>query len=178
MQRDENFETSVDGVYVIGDAGGMEGAHAAMAQGHLAGLAAAGDTKTHDNVRKFSLRLLARHHRFQKSLWRAFESPPLALQFADDDTLVCRCEAVTLGRMKALVQAGEHPANIKREARAGMGHCQGRYCSWLLLSLIRAQQTEPLGESFMWAPRPPVRPISIHALAESHALTDEGQSPE
>jgi sarcosine oxidase subunit alpha len=39
--RDENMETSVAGIYVIGDASGIEEASSAMLEGRLAGLDAA-----------------------------------------------------------------------------------------------------------------------------------------
>ena len=180
VRRTEAFETTVPGLFAVGDAAGIEGAQAAMAQGRLAGLAAANSargTKAPDSERASSQRLLARHRRFQAALWQAFRAPFLALQFADDDTLICRCEEVTIGAVKASIQGGQLPGNIKRATRAGMGHCQGRYCSWLLLALLGEQQSGSLDESAMWAPRPPVRPLSMQAMAGLDAISDDGTIP-
>ena len=180
VRRNENFETSVPGLFAVGDAAGIEGAQAAIAQGRLAGLAAAAavhGTQAPESERDSSRRILARHRRFQAALWQAFRAPLLALQFADDDTLICRCEEVSVGKVRAMVQAGESPGNVKRATRAGMGHCQGRYCSWLLLALLRERQSGGLDESALWAPRPPVRPVAMQAMAGLDAVDDDGTIP-
>ena len=44
---------------------------------------------------------LARAERFQKALWRLFEAAPLQAGAIDADALVCRCEEVDAGAMRA-----------------------------------------------------------------------------
>jgi sarcosine oxidase, subunit alpha len=50
-----------------------------------------------------------------------------------DDTIVCRCERVTLGDIKALIQDGVRDVNeIKALTRAGMGSCGSKTCGSLI----------------------------------------------
>ena len=56
-----------------------------------------------------------------------------------DDTVVCRCEEVTLGRMRAAAGLGADDArSIKLLARPGMGWCQGRICGPTVDALLAA----------------------------------------
>jgi hypothetical protein len=66
--------------------------------------------------------------------------------------------------MKRAVIAGTGDmASIKKLTRAGMGQCQGRYCSESLNAIIGASSKIPVGDFF--APRPPVKPVPIGWLA-------------
>ena len=57
-----------------------------------------------------------------------------------DETIICRCSDVTLGRVRELISQGYTSMDeIKRITRLGMGPCQGKTCSLLVmreLSLI------------------------------------------
>ena len=44
--------------------------------------------------------------RFQGALWDLFAAPDAGIGLAEADTLVCRCESVTLGRVMELVRDG------------------------------------------------------------------------
>jgi hypothetical protein len=57
-------------------------------------------------------------------LGHAFELRPELRQLADDDTLVCRCEDVSFGRLRSYANARD----AKLQTRCGMGPCQGRVC--------------------------------------------------
>jgi sarcosine oxidase subunit alpha len=55
-----------------------------------------------------------------------------------DDTIVCRCERVTLAEIKAVIQAGVRDMNeIKALTRAGMGACGGKTCRDLIKRAFR-----------------------------------------
>jgi sarcosine oxidase, subunit alpha len=55
-----------------------------------------------------------------------------------DDLIVCRCERVTLGEIKALIRGGVRDINeIKAVTRAGMGSCGSKTCSSLILRAFR-----------------------------------------
>ena len=55
-----------------------------------------------------------------------------------DDTIVCRCERVTAGEIRALIRQGYRDINeIKAVARAGMGACGGKTCTALIHRLFR-----------------------------------------
>jgi sarcosine oxidase subunit alpha len=68
------------------------------------------------------------------------EPLPEALERLTDDTIVCRCERVTAGEIRALIRQGYRDVNeIKTVTRAGMGACGGKTCSNLILRLFREE---------------------------------------
>lgn len=171
VERDADGATSVPGVLVAGDGGGMVGAHAALAQGWLAGCRAARDLghlpppAVAAETRRQRARL-ARHQRFQAALWTVFRAPRLRHELAAPDTLVCRCENVSLARIEAELDAGVTTIGaVKRGTRAGMGRCQGRYCGPVLLALLARRSGAAVTEADAFAPRPPVRPVPLAAIA-------------
>jgi sarcosine oxidase subunit alpha len=55
-----------------------------------------------------------------------------------DDTIVCRCERVTAGEIRALIREGYRDINeIKAVSRAGMGACGAKTCTLLIHRLFR-----------------------------------------
>mgnify|MGYP005834278811 CR=1 FL=1 len=51
----------------------------------------------------------------------------------EDDTIVCRCERVTLAEIKEVIRSGVRDMNeIKAITRAGMGACGGKTCSSII----------------------------------------------
>jgi sarcosine oxidase subunit alpha len=55
-----------------------------------------------------------------------------------DDTIVCRCERVTAGEIRALIRQGYRDINeIKAVSRAGMGSCGAKTCTSLIHRLFR-----------------------------------------
>ena len=55
-----------------------------------------------------------------------------------DDLIVCRCERVTLGEIKAVIQSGVRDLNeIKAQTRAGMGACGSKTCNSLIKRAFR-----------------------------------------
>jgi sarcosine oxidase subunit alpha len=60
------------------------------------------------------------------------------VQRLTDDTIVCRCERVTAGEIRALIRQGYRDINeIKAVTRAGMGACGGKTCTPLIHRLFR-----------------------------------------
>jgi len=167
----ESGRTTVEGVWVVGDSAGVGGAQVAMAAGVLAAVdvvETAGRTLTDDvaSERSRAASALRRHARFQKHLWTMYEAPVLTLQLAQQDTVVCRCETVTLQDLEIGFDSELHTAGaLKRVTRAGMGKCQGRYCSPIVASLAAAQSELPIDEFSGFAPQPPAKPTEISAIA-------------
>jgi len=57
-----------------------------------------------------------------------------------DDTIVCRCERVSVGEIRELIRAGMRDVNeIKTVTRAGMGSCGGKTCTSLVNFLFRQE---------------------------------------
>jgi NADPH-dependent 2,4-dienoyl-CoA reductase/sulfur reductase-like enzyme len=166
-ERDGDGLTSVAQVYAVGDCTGLGGAPAAEAEGIIAGLAAArslglapaaGQEQAAASARK----RLRRHRRFQSGLWELFRAPRLLTELANPETVICRCEELTLADIEAGFDPGTQSIGaVKRVTRAGMGRCQGRYCGPVLTAVAAARRGLPLDEAAHWAPRPPVKPIRI-----------------
>jgi thioredoxin reductase len=166
-ERNADCETSVAGVHAVGDCCGLGGARAAADEGLIAGAAVAralGCTVDPRPVAK-ARRALLRHRRFQGALWQVFAAPRLQAGHAEPDTIVCRCEEVTLGAVEAALGDGV-PAigEVKRRTRLGMGRCQGRYCAPVLASLLAERQGRPVDELAFFAPRLPAKPVAISDL--------------
>ncbi len=57
-----------------------------------------------------------------------------------DDQIVCRCERVTVGEIRALIRGGLRDMNqLKAATRAGMGACGGKTCPNLVKRLFREE---------------------------------------
>ena len=158
-ETDDDGRTSVSGVFAIGDGASLGGSRVAMARGRLAGLAAARDLGLNAPDEPATRAALARALAFQDALWRMFRAPPTAA--LTDATIVCRCEEVTAGRLRHELAGGltSLPA-LKKATRAGMGRCQGRFCS---ATIARLCPDAPDDFAFA-APRAPLRPVPAAPL--------------
>jgi NADPH-dependent 2,4-dienoyl-CoA reductase/sulfur reductase-like enzyme len=168
---DERGRTSVDGVFGIGDCTGLVGARASLAEGTIAGHAAALELghrrscpfEKSEARAKYELK---RHRRFQKWLWSLYAAPHLGVQLATPDTLICRCEEISLRQIDEAISDGPLPiGDLKRATRVGMGPCQGRYCGMILSELVAKSHGAALDESMRFAPRMPVKPVAIADIA-------------
>lgn len=84
-----------------------------------------------------------------------------------DETVLCRCEARTIGDLRAML-AEPDPAGlreIKLNGRFGMGLCQGRFCADNVKALVEATRPEFAAAGQLSRDRWPVRPVRIAALA-------------
>ncbi len=164
---DATGRTSLSHIHVIGEAARFGGAFVAMSEGRLAASAlieTLGGRATVDTAAE--IRSLARHRRFQKALWRLFTPATGAASAPDEDTIICRCEGVSLKALNELVDRGIGDiASLKRLTRAGMGRCQSRYCSKALAEIANAGKTRPSQTNGFLAPQMPLRPIPLAALA-------------
>jgi NADPH-dependent 2,4-dienoyl-CoA reductase/sulfur reductase-like enzyme len=147
---DEQQQTSVQGVYSAGEATGIGGLELALVEGEIAGFAAAGESAR-------ARALFAPRHgyrRFAGALERAFALREELKALPREETLICRCEDVTLGRVRAC--AGWREAKL--HTRCGMGPCQGRVCGGAVEFLLGWKADSV---------RPPVFPARIESLARS-----------
>jgi NADPH-dependent 2,4-dienoyl-CoA reductase/sulfur reductase-like enzyme len=163
--------TSAANIFALGDCTGLGGARAALAEGILVGLAAAADLGHTISAglaaeRDAARRALVRHRRFQKALWQLYDAPRVGLALALPDTVLCRCEEVTVGRIQAVLAEGCHSiGELKRTTRAGMGACQGRYCGPILSALMAERLGREPDEDLRFAPRMPIKPVSVADIA-------------
>ncbi|WP_417522785.1 FAD-dependent oxidoreductase [Marinovum sp.] len=159
-RRDRDGASSVPGLWIAGDAGGLGGAPAAEAQGALAGAAIARFLGC--DAPAVSTAPLRRAQRFQSALWALFDAPPPGRPA--DSAVVCRCEAVTAGELRRCIADGARdPGALKRETRMGMGRCQGRYCLPVALRLL-ADAGVPQSPERLFAPQLPAKPVPVSKL--------------
>lgn len=86
-----------------------------------------------------------------------------------DQIVVCRCEDITREKLLEVIADGyETIDEIKRATRAGMGPCQGRTCRQLIAQELSKIYGIPMEEVLMPTFRPPVKPISMGALADAY----------
>jgi bacterioferritin-associated ferredoxin len=84
----------------------------------------------------------------------------------DDDLVICRCEEITKGAIRAAIQNGITTLNgIKRVTRAGMGLCQGQTCQRLVTQLLAEELGYSPAEIQSTTARAPVRPLPLAAFA-------------
>ena len=84
-----------------------------------------------------------------------------------DDTLVCRCEEVTAGEIRAAVAAwGASAGAVKGVTRCGMGYCQGRICGSLLEELTARAAGCAREDVGGLSVRPPLKPVRVGELAD------------
>ena len=87
----------------------------------------------------------------------------------DQNTMVCRCEDITRSHILKCIEAGYRTLDeIKRVTRAGMGPCQGRTCRQLIAQELSRIYGVPMEDVLMTTFRPPVKPISLGALADAY----------
>lgn len=91
----------------------------------------------------------------------------------DDNNIVCRCSDLTLSNIRELIQEGYTSFDeIKRISRAGMGPCQGRTCSQIILREISTITRKSISELVPGTYRPPAKAVKLGAIAE-YALGGE-----
>ncbi|WP_246072162.1 FAD-dependent oxidoreductase [Martelella lutilitoris] len=164
---DATGRTSLPHIHVIGEAARFGGAFVAMSEGRLAAAALIERLNGKTVIDQAAeTRMLARHRRFQRALWRLFAPAIEDDATPDEDMIVCRCEGVSLKALNDLVERGVSDiASLKRLTRAGMGRCQSRYCGKALAEIANAGKPLPSQTNGFLAPQMPLRPIPLAALA-------------
>ncbi len=148
VEVSEIQETSQPGVYCAGEPTGIGGMELSIVEGQIAGYAAAGRIISTKQL----LRSRARYRKVVKAMKKAFALRPELAALAKPDTLLCRCEDISLA------DAQKHASwrAAKLHSRCGMGHCQGRVCG---------AAAEFLFGWTMDSSRPPIFPVRCSSLA-------------
>jgi len=147
VKVDEFQQTTVANVYSAGETTGIGGLELSLVEGEIAGLAAVGK---HDAARQlFPVR--DKQRKFAELLNRTFALRDELKSLSTPQTIVCRCEDVTLERL----QRHTSWRAAKLQTRCGMGPCQGRICGSAVEFLFgwRAESV-----------RPPILPVKIESL--------------
>ena len=152
-------------VYLAGDGAGVGGADMAELRGERAALALLQDLgRPVDASRVATLDArLERGWRFRAALERAYPHPDHLVEQVADDEIVCRCEGITAGAIRAAARDRDvHEMNrLKALTRTGMGRCQGRVCGHAAAEILAREigaAPEAVGRL---RGNPPVKPVPV-----------------
>lgn len=195
------LETTVSGLYVAGNSTGVESAVVAMAQGRLAAASIVSPDMVERYKQELGharstapiefIRNAGQGRAIMAAEWNAFvrgdadsadPSDPgnelqsrASLPTLPDDLTICRCEEVTLGMLRHASTDGSSTAEeLKRYTRITMGACQGRICGGILKRFEQATNGSHLSASPFPGHRPPLRPVSLGAMALLASGEEEG----
>jgi NAD(P)H-nitrite reductase large subunit len=169
--HDENLRTSVERVYVAGEIAGIGGVDVAMAEGVLVGRAIAVELGVAAAPDLARLRHRCRvERRAARALLAAFPLLPGLYQMARPETILCRCEDVTLAEVqRAAATYGSDIRSVKLGTRAGMGPCQARICHQSIGGMLRQR----CGSTELPTPCPsiqaPIKPVAVRTVAQRPA---------
>jgi NAD(P)H-nitrite reductase large subunit len=108
---------------------------------------------------------------------RAYPLPAGWTGWLDDDTLVCRCEEVSAGTVRAAVTdlGATDPRTVKLLARPGMGLCQGRVCGYATAGLVAREcgRAVTAQDLLATASRPIAQPVTLGSVAAGMDPTDD-----
>lgn len=168
---DDDQRTSVHSVFAAGEITGIGGVDAALVEGRIAGHVAAGGShrdRELGTAHRDRLRTTAFAHRIEA----AHGIRPGWTSWLRPDTIICRCEASTLGSLRNAVAATDSRSlrSTKLSTRAGLGICQARICGRSVETLLAEptattapQSTPPPGPGS--DRRPIVTPVRLGELA-------------
>ncbi|WP_062205471.1 NAD(P)/FAD-dependent oxidoreductase [Aureimonas sp. AU12] len=173
-EADRDGRSPRAGVYLAGDGVRILGADAAETAGTLAALAVLADhgLEAAEFERDVLRARIVAMERFRDGLAQAFPWPAHLARGVADDTILCRCEAITAGELREAARAKGAPElnRAKALSRIGMGRCQGRFCGSAAAEILADAAGSTLEDAGRLRGQAPVKPISIATLT-----MDEGE---
>lgn len=159
---------AADGLYLAGDGISLLGADGAEISGRLAARACLADLGYQMDMGGYArdLRGARRLRRFAKGVADAFPWPADMVRALPDDAILCRCEGVTAGELRATLPLSGSEANrAKSLSRVGMGRCQGRYCQLAGAEVMAAATGVRAAQMGRLRVQSPARPAPLAAFA-------------
>ncbi len=160
--RDTAGRSSVASVYLAGDGAGIMGADAAEMAGERAALALLEDLGHAVDPQRTALleTRLQRIDTFRQGLEQAFPFPERWAPDTPDTLMLCRCEEVSVGEVRAVVREGHWEINrVKAHCRVGMGRCQGRICGAAAAEIIACESGLGLDSIGRLRAQAPIKPL-------------------
>ncbi len=163
-------KSSSELISIAGDGGGIGGADTAELQGRIAALAALETlgviTKEHRNTSSKSYH----HNLLKQNSFRLFLDtlypPSTDVIQPRAQSIVCRCEGVTAGDIRAYAALGcLGPNQTKAFGRCGMGPCQGRYCGLTVTEILAKAHNLSHENIGAYRIRSPIKPVTLAELA-------------
>jgi len=179
--RNENMQTSINDVYIVGDGAAIGGAENAQLEGKIAGIDVAFQTghisqETAQGKISGLQPQLKNQRRFGALYSDLFTPQPGLISLVTDDTILCRCEEVTFAEViKAVEMGAKTIGEVKMLTRAGMGNCQGRMCEHSISNaIVEALSSEIVTRESVGfnSIRPPLHPLPAFYLAQSQEEID------
>ncbi len=166
---DDAFQTSVPGLFAIGDGAGIRGQAAASLAGEAVGWLIA----RQPDRSAAACAALARLASFSDAMAGLMAQRPGQVRAIAPETVVCRCEDVTRREVDAAIDAGAAQIDqLKHFTRCGMGPCQGRYCADTVQELMAARLSVDRTAVGQWTGRPPLRPVPLGQVIGTFSYDD------
>lgn len=170
-RMDADGRSSLGGIYLAGDGARILGADGAEIAGRLAALAVLEDLELPappDQDAAALRRQRAVMDRFRRGLSIAFPWPADLAAALPDETLVCRCEAITAGELRRSATDLDAPEvnRAKAFSRVGMGRCQGRFCGLAAAEILAAARGVAVTEAGRLRSAAPVKPLPVAAVLD------------
>ncbi len=146
---DKFQETTLENVFCVGEPTGIGGVELSLTEGKIAGLSAIDKKEKAKELFTQKEKL----QRFANALNETFSLRDELQSLPNEETIVCRCEDVTFGKIKDFNSFRE----AKLQARCGMGSCQGKICG---------SATEFLFDWKNESVRPPIFPVKLENLVD------------
>lgn len=166
---DEWGRTNFERIFAAGDGALVSGGLAAQYKGELAALEVAqclGIIPQYErDALALSLKAAVKQDGYPRPFVDALYAPPEHF-FFEDNTVLCRCENITVGEVRKAVREGGRELNeIKIMTRSGMGPCQGRMCGPALAEVVAAELAISCEKTGLLNIRPPLKPIPLAEIA-------------
>lgn len=176
IKVDEYKKSSVENIFVIGDAQSIKGVDIALIEAKIASSKILCDFGKITNIsmnKKLNV--------YEKDLDSAscvrdflnslYQVPKSVLQVQDDETIVCRCEEVKkIDIVKSLKIDSKGLNTIKTFTRCAMGNCQGRFCGLSLLEIVAKETNTKIEKLKYLNIRSPIKPVRIEEIANLNEI--------
>jgi NAD(P)H-nitrite reductase large subunit len=79
--------------------------------------------------------------------------------------IICRCEEISREEIEVAIADGRTTVSgVKRQTRAGMGACQGRTCSKMIMRILQQKGVRNMKDMDIDTPRIPIVPVKIESI--------------
>lgn len=171
-------------VFVAGDGSGLDAPRAASESGRLAARAALhglgmlpdAEERIADARQRLRAASIPLHARAREALMTGALPDEVAEPWdGGSDTVVCPCQSVTVGDLRAALDEGARtPEDVRGITGCGAGVCAGRRCEAALLRWLSGALDIPIGRLVPAPVHAPVRPVPVAALASLVVAVSDG----
>ena len=170
---DDCMQSSCDDIYAVGEITGIAGAKKSYIEGQIAAWSVLNKLSlVKKNKLKAKLAHLKRERKHQIHYGRFINKlcylPPTFYESIHDNTLICRCEGITMGTIRSYIANGfTTTGSIKKATRCGMGNCQGRICGPIMSDILGAYNRQATGQVGPPSVRAPIKSVPMAAFLDN-----------